>query len=365
MSDTIFKNASDKKKAAGRALGTLVELITYYWLNEFGFRDDISIEHGLIEFGNDEITHNVEFGIHPRIESKKFNTSYDGKNISIKKIAKVLFEEGKYPELLSGNLIQNVSDGKKLIKNACSIARINNILITCNVNTITDNTMEITMNALIDKPYAIVECKRVGVEDGARKGPTTIEKAKQGAYVASHASKLQKIKDSNGNEYGAIPNDKGGFIVKPYADMLHELLYKSYSAELEDMVLTIGITSNHGNWFTSNSMNKELKVLRQSYDWLLFLNDIALCQFISDLILNETSIKKAFEYSYSGERKKGEANWITKSKLESCAHSELIEYFHTNHNEISQNWFSVLSPSRGTIDGLVKDLSALKEKEWK
>ena len=34
---------------------------------------------------------------------------------------------------------------------------------------------------LFDEPFAIFECKRVGVEEGMRKGPQRIEKAKQGA----------------------------------------------------------------------------------------------------------------------------------------------------------------------------------------
>jgi len=32
----------------------------------------------------------------------------------------------------------------------------------------------------------------------------------------------------------------------------------------------VGVVSNHGNWFIAEDHNKELKVLAQSYDWLLF-----------------------------------------------------------------------------------------------
>lgn len=46
------------------------------------------------------------------------------------------------------------------------------------------------------------ECKRVGVEEGMKKGPQTIEKAKQGAYVALKSSSLQKVRDKNGEVYG-------------------------------------------------------------------------------------------------------------------------------------------------------------------
>src|SRR5579862_8999707 len=36
LADDVFKHAKDRKKAAGRALGTIVELITYYTLRQWG-----------------------------------------------------------------------------------------------------------------------------------------------------------------------------------------------------------------------------------------------------------------------------------------------------------------------------------------
>ena len=56
----------------------------------------------------------------------------------------------------------------------------------------------------MQKSYAIFECKRVGVEEGSKKGPQTIEKAKQGAYVARTASSLQKIRTDSGEKFGII-----------------------------------------------------------------------------------------------------------------------------------------------------------------
>ena len=72
LADSIFSNRQDVKKAAGRALGTIVELITFYIFREWGVLPGMSIERGLAEFGNDRITHNVEFGIHPIIQSATF-----------------------------------------------------------------------------------------------------------------------------------------------------------------------------------------------------------------------------------------------------------------------------------------------------
>jgi hypothetical protein len=66
------------------------------------------------------------------------------------------------------------------------------------------------------KAYAIFECKRVGVEEGMTKGPQTIEKAKQGAYVARTASSLQKIRNESGELYGIIyKSDNTYFLFLP------------------------------------------------------------------------------------------------------------------------------------------------------
>lgn len=64
LADTAFQYAADRKKASGRALGTLVEIITFYLLRSWKFRDNIVIEKALPEFGNPSITHNVEFSLH-------------------------------------------------------------------------------------------------------------------------------------------------------------------------------------------------------------------------------------------------------------------------------------------------------------
>jgi hypothetical protein len=52
---------------------------------------------------------------------------------------------------------------------------------------------------------------------------------------------------------------------------MEEVIYSNDKELLRRFILTVGVVSNHGNWFTSENPNKELKVLAQSYDWLLFL----------------------------------------------------------------------------------------------
>jgi hypothetical protein len=54
-----------KKKAAGRALGTFIEIINFYLLKTWDLEQSTSIERGLSEYGNPEIRHNVEYSLHP------------------------------------------------------------------------------------------------------------------------------------------------------------------------------------------------------------------------------------------------------------------------------------------------------------
>jgi hypothetical protein len=65
LADNVFHYAQDSKKASGRALGTLIEIITFYLIKDWGFESSVRIEKGLMEYSNPEIAHNVEFTIHP------------------------------------------------------------------------------------------------------------------------------------------------------------------------------------------------------------------------------------------------------------------------------------------------------------
>lgn len=66
--ENVFHYAIDKKKAAGRALGTLIEVITFYTLKSWGLRNNICIERPLSEYANAGISHNVEYSLHPVIQ---------------------------------------------------------------------------------------------------------------------------------------------------------------------------------------------------------------------------------------------------------------------------------------------------------
>jgi hypothetical protein len=128
--------------------------------------------------------------------------------------------------------------------------------------------------------------------------------------------------------------------------------------------LTVGVVSNHGNWFTSDNQNKELKVLAQSYDWLLFLTDKGLSQFIKKLLYKPAKkykpIREAFLSSYTKEKKK---NQFTKVQMNIDADRLLLDYFSKNIKTI-EGWFNVISPRKKNLSALKDELRELKDKNW-
>lgn len=217
----------------------------------------------------------------------------------------------------------------------------------------------------LHKPYAMFECKRVGIEEGTSKGPQTIEKAKQGAYVARTASSLQKIRTDTGEKYGIIYRTDNQPYIKPYVKLMEEIIYSNDSELLQKFILTVGVVSNHGNWFTAENYNKELKVLAQSYDWLIFLSDNGLAQFIDELLLNPSQkyikVQEAFKCSYTANKKR---NIFTKVKMDFEADAVLLKYFSDKLNDI-ENWFNIIAPEGKSITNLKDELVELRSKKWR
>jgi len=224
--------------------------------------------------------------------------------------------------------------------------------------------MALTISVLSQHPFAIFECKRVGVEEGMKKGPQSIEKAKQGAYVARAVSSLQKVRYTNGQIGGVIQLADGTLYHKPYVQLLEETIKSTDPAMLRDFILTVGVVSNHGNWFTEQDHNKELKVLAQSYDWLLFLTDQGLSQFVSQLLLHPTQeladARAAFLQSY-GPAASG--NRFTKVKIDLKADIAVRRYFAT-HAEKIQSWFNIIAPNGQSLKKLQEELKRLNAKDW-
>jgi hypothetical protein len=359
LADTVFKYAVDRKKAAGRALGTLVEIVTFYTLRAWDFRDHIVIERSVPEFANRDITHNVEFSLHPIRARHTVDIAPLSLPITAAKLKRQL---PLLPETAARSTQLLSTDGVK--RNACVIVESADRLLVANVDTLDKSRCRLAVCELLTDPFAIFECKRVGVEEGMRKGPQTIEKAKQGAYVARSVSALQKVRLRSGQIQGVLERRDGSFRRGLYGDLLRDLVDCSPAADLAGFILTVGVVSNHGNWFTSENQNKELRVLAQSYDWLLFLTDAGLSQFINRLLLNPSRelapARKAFLASYSGT---SGANRFTKVRVGIDADEALRSYF-TAHEAEVETWYNVISPRNGKLTNLQADLRKLAAKDW-
>ncbi|MBN1999160.1 hypothetical protein JW935_16490 [candidate division KSB1 bacterium] len=358
----VFHYAKDAKKAAGRALGTLVEIITFYLIKGWGYEKHTAIERRLPEYANPDITHNVEFSLHPSEEIKVVKVDKTNLPLTPKKILKLLddpdwtADDSKSTQLLSSD---------EILRNACILHEDDSRIIVAYLGKATSTAYRLTVNRLTPHPFAVLECKRVGVEEGVKKGPQTIEKAKQGAYVARTVSSLQKIRMSDGSVYGILHLDSGELRYEPYGDFLRSVVASDDASLLRDFTLTVGVVSNHGNWFTSDDHNKELKVLAQSYDWLLFLTDAGLSDFVESLLVKPAKqyrpIRDAFVKSYTGKR--GE-NRFTKVKIALAADLALQEYFKSNTDKV-EGWFNVISPAGRSVAELKRELTLLAGKNWK
>lgn len=351
LASTVFKRTVAPKKAAGRALGTLVELITFYMIRDWGLESDLAIERGIPEYGNAAITHNVEYTLHGSSDVVIGDLTADGKTITPTVIRRA------FPELdLEGATLATGRPllRKNVVRHACNIASLAEVF--WNARVLGDGNLAISR--LTKRPYAMFECKRVGVEEGQKKGPQSIEKAKQGAYVARSVSGLQRVPRRDGSVAGVVEEADGALVTH---DSYHEFLQRAIDMgdrkALENVVLTVGVVSNHGNWFTAEDHNKEMRVLAQSYDWLLFLTDSALAEFIETALQGSTdsfsATRNAFALSYSGT---AASTSFTKVTMDFGADRELTDYFAVA--KPWNRWFNVISPAH-PITTLTRDLHQL------
>jgi hypothetical protein len=363
LGEKVFHYTQDKKKAAGRALGTMVEIIAYYLLKTWGFNNSTSIEKRLAEYGNEDISHNVEYSLHPIIKEHRVSVVNDGNSITATRILKALEYKTNISKFDKKN--NNLLDKHNILRNACTIGESKDSFLLTSFEVRGQQDHKLLVFEQMQKPYAIFECKRVGVEGGTKKGPQTIEKAKQGAYVARTASSLQKIRTDRGEKYGVIYRSDNKPYIKPYVELMEEIIYSGDTGLLKKFILTVGVVSNHGNWFPAKNHNKELKVLAESYDWLIFLTDKGLAQFIDELILNPVQdyimVQEAFKRSYTADKKR---NVFTKVKMDFEADAALLKFFADKLDEI-EGWFNVISPEGKSIIQLKSELKELRSKNWK
>ena len=357
----VFHYTRDSKKAAGRALGTLVEIINFHLLKAWGYERRTAIERRIPEYANPDLTHNVEFTLHPTESISTIGLRESDLPFTARKIQKAIGKDSWSRDNLKSNQLLSST---RLLRNACTIYESDDELALAYLGDKVKDEWEISVESLYIQPFAMFECKRVGVEEGMKKGPQTIEKAKQGAYVARTVSSLQKIRKADGSVYGVLPLPDNGLEVRPYDEFIRVIANSDERDLLNQFILTVGVVSNHGNWFTSDDHNKELRVLAQSYDWLLFLTDAGLVRFIDDLVLNPLedyrSAREAFLNSYSGARGK---NRFTKVTMHLAADKAIQRYFKEHLAEI-EGWFNVVSPVDVSIEVLKRELDSLANKDW-
>ena len=360
LATDVFHYTRDAKKAAGRALGTLVEVITFHLLKGWGYEKHTLIERRIPEFGNPSLTHNVEFTLHPSHSLATIRLAESDLPFTARKIERQLRIDNLDKRKAKSNQLLST---QRMIRNSCTIYEDADKILVAYLGGKTRYGWSITVHNLEIHPFALFECKRVGVEEGMRKGPQTIEKAKQGAYVAGAVSSLQKVKTEDGSVYGVLPMPDDTLQIKPYDELLRTIVNSNSKDLLRHFVLTVGVVSNHGNWFTSGDHNKELDVLAQSYDWLLFLTDMGLIRFIDDLLLNPRpeyiAARDAFIHSYTGKRGR---NGFTKVQMLLSADVIVQRYFAEHLSEI-EDWFNIISPTGGSIATLKEDLDALIARE--
>ena len=162
LAKNVFGYAKDSKKAAGRALGTIVEIITFYLLKFWGLGNAVAIERRIPEFGNPSITHNVEYSLHPVLAEYVIELENDGKSLTANRLLKKLLEKtnpGDF-ERVNHNLLSR--DG--ILRNACTIGKAGEWFLVASLLSRTRQKYRVAVVQQSVKPYAIIECKRVGVE---------------------------------------------------------------------------------------------------------------------------------------------------------------------------------------------------------
>ena len=363
LADSVFDYAQDRKKAARRALGTLVEIITFYLLKSWGLEAGVAIERGLGEYRNPAISHNVEYSLHPVKFKESLILERYGLPLTSSKIFRQFMEKLEHLREFKQKTNQLLSS-ERILRNSCVIGETEDLLLVGLVKELQWVGLAMDLVAQYRSPYAVFECKRVGVENGIKKGPQTIEKAKQGAYVARTMSCLQKIRVHSGELHGVVSRPDGTLYSKAYPKLIEEIVNCFDPDLLRNFILTVGVVSNHGNWFTSENQNKELMVLAQSYDWLLFLTDAGLSKFIRDVLLADNPemapARAAFKSSYSATKTK---NSFTKVQMALEADTVLRRYFTSNGAKIAK-WFNVITPEGKDLTILRGQIAKLAGKQW-
>ena len=174
----VFHYAKDAKKAAGRALGTLVEIITFYLIKSWGYEKHTAIERHLPEYANPEITHNVEFSLHPSYELVSFQIPKSELPLTPRKLAKHISAPGW---TVAGMKTTQLLTSDQVLRNACILYEDAARMIIAYLGKATKNAYRVSMHHLNPHPFAVLECKRVGVEEGGQERSTDNRESQAGS----------------------------------------------------------------------------------------------------------------------------------------------------------------------------------------
>lgn len=117
LADNVFSYTNDKKKASGRALGTFLEIITYYLIKSWKLDTFAAIERPLPEFANSEITHNVEFTLHGH--RKIGESTYESTDIPIS--GSTIVKKLNLADSISKQKSVMLIDKDNVLRNACTL----------------------------------------------------------------------------------------------------------------------------------------------------------------------------------------------------------------------------------------------------
>jgi hypothetical protein len=142
LSNEVFKYAKDKKKAAGRALGTLVEVITFYLLKAWKFSQYLAIERPLYEYSNVEITHNVEYSLHPSAIVSDLEFSKQDLPLTASKICKALDKKGLCVPR-DGRKSNQLLSSKMVLRNSCTICEEDGSFLVAYLKEVSGDTIKV------------------------------------------------------------------------------------------------------------------------------------------------------------------------------------------------------------------------------
>lgn len=149
----IFHYAKDSKKAAGRALGTLVEIITFYLIRNWGHRNRIAIERRLPEYANSEITHNVEFSLHPSDEIGNLDIRQSEIPLTSRKLASHLYSSDWTPANIKNTQLLSSNE---ILRNACVLYEDTTKIIIAYLQEKSKASFKISIHQLKPHPFAIL-----------------------------------------------------------------------------------------------------------------------------------------------------------------------------------------------------------------